>query len=314
MDKSGTLRLDGSMPNDHERGHVDWKLLLGLVILFFLAGSTIFQHRRIARLERDLSLVRMEVQNVQSKSKSRRLGFFEQYAPMDARLMGQNTQRISRLKIPSPLRKTDVQPARDQSPEDLLIAALTGDSTALDRLDSLASRLLEQSSSGDALNSGLAQLRAAFRNVSEEAGNGNEDALGLLWRATRKSYLAGIATDALGHAAALGNGMALELLLNPEQYGILNSSAVGALIEPAQAGVEEAIAALISVAIDPTKTPLWYLAATGLQPAAEAGNELAIQTFAALATSNDPNVSSFARMVLENAAANGFIAANTPTE
>lgn len=298
------------MPSIHERGHVDWKLMLSLVLLFFLAGSTIFQQRRISQLERDVSLLRVSMQNVETKGKSRRLSFYDQYAPAEGRSPGQGTQRVSRVKLPVAIRRSELQPARNETPQDLLMSALTGDSTALDRLDNLASRLVEQSGNSNDLSTGLGQLRAAFATVSDEAGNGNENALGLLWRATRKPYLAGIATDAVGHAAALGSGMALELLLNPEQYGILNSSAVGALIEPAQGGNEDAINALISVVLDPSRSALWYLAATGLEPAAEAGNELVIQAFVALINSEDNNVRNIARMTLENAAANGFIAAD----
>jgi hypothetical protein len=301
------------MPSTLARGQVDWKLLLSLMLLFFLAGSVVFQQKRISKLERELSLVQVSLQSLESKSHPRKLSFLEQYAPMQIRQYP-STQRVSRIKASSTLQRSAIQPAPSETPQDMLIASLSGDAAALDRLDGFAQNLLRQSSDSDDLAEGLGQLRGAFEMVSEEAGNGNEDALGILWRATRKPYLAGIATDALGHAAALGSDAALAYLLNPEQYGILESSAVGALIEPAQNGDETAIAALVQVALDPSKSAYWSLAVTGLVAAAEAGNGPAIQTLATLVNSNDPQVRNQARTALEMAAENGFQEADAALE
>ena len=294
------------MQDFHRKGSVDWKLLLALVLLFCLSGSVIFLQKRIKGLERDLSLVRYSLQNLENNANARRLSFSEQYGQGELRLNPSQKTATNRPPAILSLRKALKQPRSDETPQEMLTKALTGDTTALDRLDTYASTLIAESSNSEQMESALAQLRAGFATISEEAAGGNTDALGLLWRATRRQYLAGIATDAIGHAAALGNEMALELLLNPEQYGILLSSAVGALVEVAAAGNELAIEALVSIALDESKRALWYLALSGLQPPAEAGNELAIQTLAGMMNSNDPNLRSAALAGLEAAAANGF--------
>ena len=45
------------MLSKRSSGEVNWKLIVSLVLLFFLAGSAMHQQRRIAVLERDLSLM-----------------------------------------------------------------------------------------------------------------------------------------------------------------------------------------------------------------------------------------------------------------
>jgi len=299
------------MPRHSSSGEVNWKLIVSLVLLFFLAGSVVHQQRRIAALERDVSILRVSMQNIEAKIPSARSLFFEQYSSGDLRNRqpGQSkTQAISRAGSPILPRRASF-PNKNETPQEMLAAALSGDTTALDRLDQFASRAASEGGNTAEMETLLNQLRSAFTIVSEEAGNGNSDALGILWRATRKSYLAGLATDAMGHAAALGNDLALELLLNPEQYGILLSSAVGALIEVAEGGNEFAIEALAAVTQDESKSALWYLAASGLERAAENGNELAMETFAALLNANDPNLSELARQALERASLNGYATA-----
>jgi hypothetical protein len=289
---------------------VNWKLIVSLVLLFFVAGSVIHQQRRIASLERDVSLLRVSMQNMEVKAPSRRSLFFEQYSPGDLRTRQSQTktQNLSRLRS-APILPRRNSANKVETAQEMLAAALSGDTTALDRLDQFASGAASEATSSTEGEAVLNQLRAAFSVMSEEAGNGNSDALGILWRATRKSYLAGLATDAIGHAAALGNDLALELLLSPEQYGILLSSAVGALIEVAEAGNELAIEALAAVTQDESKSALWYLAASGLQRAAESGNELAMESLATLLQANDANIRELARQTLERASLNGYITA-----
>jgi TPR repeat protein len=86
------------------------------------------------------------------------------------------------------------------------------------------------------------------------------------------------------------------------------------LIEPAQNGDETAIAALVQVALDPSKSAYWSLAVAGLEAAAEAGNGPAIQTLATLVNSNDVQVRNQARTALEVAAENGFQEADAALE
>ena len=298
------------MPSQRSRGEVNWKLIVSLVLLFFLAGTAVHQQRRISGLERDLSLVRLSIQNLENKTASRRSSFFDQFAPAQFQFKQGQTQsvtaRSARVATPILSARKPQNYNGTETPQQMIAAAMSGDNAALDRLDDFASEATAEGKSADETDAALNQIRAGFALMSEEAANGNSDALGILWRATSKSYLAGLATDAIGHAAALGNEIALELLLNPDQNGILISSAVGALTEVAETGNDLAIQALVLVGQDESKSALWYLAASGLQHAAESGNESAIEALGRFLNSPDNNVRAAARQGLERASLNGY--------
>jgi hypothetical protein len=92
--------------------------------------------------------------------------------------------------------------------------------------------------------------------------------------------------------------------LEPGKYNIPLATAVGALQPAADSGNQKAIDALAAVSADGTQGPLWYLAAHGLEKAAESGNSVAIDTLIALSGSTNRNVQMAAAAGLRAAAAN----------
>ena len=93
---------------------------------------------------------------------------------------------LNRTQSLSKARSTPILPRRNsalrdknETPQEMLVAALSGDTTALDRLDAFASAATENKSP-EQMEAVLNQNPcAAFSMMSEEAGNGNSDALGI---------------------------------------------------------------------------------------------------------------------------------------
>jgi hypothetical protein len=189
---------------------------------------------------------------------------------------------------------------RGDDARSLAMAAMQGDSGALDKLAMLAvaARTMET----DARDAAQAALTQAFGELGTAAGKGNATALKAVWQASRMQDLQGFAVAAFGQAAAQGDEEALEPLLHPENYLILRSSATGALKPAADAGNPLAIQALAATAADQSQTALWYLAAQGLETAAATGDATAIDSLAALAAVEDQNVGKEAILALEAAA------------
>ena len=102
----------------------------------------------------------------------------------------------------------------------------------------------------------------------------------------------------------MGNEEALRPLLDPERYFLVRSSATAALKPAADAGNERAIQALVATAADPKNQPIWYMAAQGLKTAAAAGNATAIDGLAMLAVVQNEHVRKEAVLALEAAARN----------
>jgi hypothetical protein len=117
-------------------------------------------------------------------------------------------------------------------------------------------------------------MTAAYERIGQEAGKPNLNAMAALQQSVAEGkHVTGFATNALGTAAALGNDKALDMLLHHNEYGILKSSAVGALCRPASTGNPQAINFLISVLDDQSAKPLWNMASEGLRKPALAGNK-----------------------------------------
>ncbi len=191
-----------------------------------------------------------------------------------------------------------------QSPDDearqLCVAAIQGDSGALDKLADLAAGLRTMEPDEQAAT--RSRIRSAFKLLGTEAGNGNTAGLQALWRASRNRNLQGFAVEGLGQAAGLGNEEALKALLDPEKHLILPSSATSALKPAADAGNERAIQALAATAADPKQQGLWGLAVKGLEAAAAAGNATAIDALATVAAGQNKYLSKEAVFALEAAA------------
>jgi hypothetical protein len=100
----------------------------------------------------------------------------------------------------------------------------------------------------------------------------------------------------------MGNEKALEPLLDPQRYLLTVSSCVGALKPAADSGNVRAIGALAGVANDPKQAGLWYMAASGLEKSAIAGNETAIDALAVLGHTENKSIRETALRALETAA------------
>jgi len=94
----------------------------------------------------------------------------------------------------------------------------------------------------------------------------------------------------LGALAGQGNDRALEILLHPQEFSLLPSTAVGALRPAADNGNQKAIDALAAVANDPAQTALWFMAAKGLEKSAGSGNAAAIDALVVLSASSNTSV------------------------
>ena len=189
-----------------------------------------------------------------------------------------------------------------QSPGDearrLGAAAMQGDSSALDKLANLAAAMRAMKPEERAATG--SGIQSVFELLGREAGRGNTASPQALWQATRIPHLKGYAVQALGQAAGLGNEEALKPLLDPHLF--LRSSTTSALKPAADAGNERAIQALAATAADPKHRGLWYNAIRGLEGAAAAGNATAIDSLATLAADEDQDVRKAAVLVLEAAA------------
>lgn len=202
---------------------------------------------------------------------------------------------------PAPSSAPALQGAGDEARQ-LVVAAMGGDLSALDKLADLAAAM-RRMHTNEAVQVRSA-LWSAFDLLGTEAGKGNTAALQAIWQASRSKELQGLAVKALGQAAGLGNEEALKPLLDPEAYLLLRSSAVSALKPAADAGNERAIQVLAATVADPKQQVLWHSAARGLETAAAAGNATAIDGLATLAAATNQYIRKEAVLALEAAARN----------
>ncbi len=196
-------------------------------------------------------------------------------------------------------------------------AVVRGDSTASDKLMELAkseyasfntNRVdLSDTQRGELATRTFAPLCAAFEVITREAVTANPFALNALSEMSQVRELTGIVIQSLGTLAGSGNDSALEILLNPLQNGFPPSSissTVGALVPAAKNGNQKAIDSLAAVARDANQRALWFIAADGLNEAAEAGNKVAIDALIGFLGSTNHNVRNAAISGLKGAAAN----------
>jgi hypothetical protein len=199
---------------------------------------------------------------------------------------------------PAPLVAPATQPIGDA--QQFALAAMQGDSSALDNLANLAAAV--RTTKPEDRAAVVSSIQSAFELLGKQAGTNNAGALQALWQASRVKELQGFAVRGLGEAAGLGNEEALKPLLDPESYLLLRSSTTAALKPAADAGNQRAIQALAATAADPKQQGLWLLAAQGLETAAGTGNATAIDGLATLAATPNQVISRQAVLALEAAA------------
>ena len=193
-------------------------------------------------------------------------------------------------------------------------AVVRGDPGALSKIADLSKSELDEFNTnsaglddthrGDMARQIFAPLREAFGIIADAAAQKNQFAIKAIAEAAQIPELNGLATEALGTLAGTGNDGALDCLLDYQSYGFLLSSVVGALQPAANAGNQKAVDALAAVAQDSHEQPLWLMVATGLQTAAASGNSVAVDSLCGLLSAQDQNVRNAAISGLKAAAAN----------
>ncbi|MDB6029380.1 MAG: polymerase, sigma-24 subunit, subfamily [Verrucomicrobiales bacterium] len=220
--------------------------------------------------------------------------------------------------VKSPAGQLEKSSSADTAAEDvarqLALSVIQGDASALDKIAEMSTAErqsfrtneagLNDTQRGDLARKTFAPLHTAFDVLSEAALNGNENAMQAIERSMLKEELRGSAIECLGLLAGKGDEVALNALLNPQQYKILLSSTVSALKPAADNGNQRAIDALAAVAVDEKQRPLWYMAASSLQKAAASGNSTAVDALVSLSRSTNSSVQRAAVIGLKGAAAN----------
>jgi hypothetical protein len=191
------------------------------------------------------------------------------------------------------------------NPDSLVIslaeAAASGNTNAIEQLESLCQAASRQPVTPDDRGDKFREFRTAFEMLGARAGEGNDHAVDALLQAIKLPYVQGFAVDALGQAAGLGNQRALEPLLRPTEFHILPSGSIPALQAAAENGNQKAIEALAGWADDPS---FQYNVATALQKAATlAGNTTALDALAVIVRSDSSN-RVFALGLLKTASSN----------
>lgn len=220
---------------------------------------------------------------------------------------------MRRIQPPDPP-QSDLAPATGDIGRELGMAVVNGDLTALDKIialsraehqDFASNRIgLSQTQEGELARQTFAPVRVAFDVIGDAGTKGNQFALDALERSLPIPEVKGPAVQALGVLAGNGDDGALEVLLHPEKYGALLAGSVGALKPAADNGNQKAIDALAAVAEDATKQPLWFMAADGLGKAAGSGNTVAIDALIDLLASTNQSVQIAATSGLKLAAEN----------
>jgi tRNA A-37 threonylcarbamoyl transferase component Bud32 len=153
-----------------------------------------------------------------------------------------------------------------------------GEQAALDELASVATELyrgINYTNQPGRVSSNLVLMRAAFRELGEQAGRSNAHAFSALQMALSIDSLKAHAVGGIGVAAGAGYEPALEMLLHHRDWNMLLSSTVSALRPAAANNNERAVQFLADVVSNEGQRGLWYMAAEALKPAAAQGNEQA---------------------------------------
>jgi RNA polymerase sigma factor (sigma-70 family) len=147
----------------------------------------------------------------------------------------------------------------------------------------------------------FAPLRSAFNVIEGAAIQNDPTAIDAVVRSLLIPELRDNGVKILGILAGNGNSDALDALLN-ENYGFLLSTTVSALRPAAEAGNQKAIDTLAAVVGDSKNKPLWLMAANGLTKAAGSGNSTAIAALIGLSRGTNSDLKATAARGLEGAA------------
>ena len=154
--------------------------------------------------------------------------------------------------------------------------AATGDTGAIDRIETIRLSIYQNISYKDSVHmkENWTLMKAAFDQLALpiKGNDASDPAFKSLLYAAGIPGLKGFTVDSFGIAAAHGNTTSLDILLHYSDHGILLSDAVGGLKYPAESGDPEAVAFLIKVIDDESHNPLWDMASSGLENAANQGN------------------------------------------
>lgn len=157
-----------------------------------------------------------------------------------------------------------------------------GDLTAIEKLMEIKTELykdIDRSRDRERMIENARLMRTAFGEIGKKIRR--EDVDGPALKAIRHTLeytdLAGFAADALGDAAARGNKVALDMLLNYKTNRILLSSATFALGEAADKEIPEAVEFMIDIMNNESHRALWREASSHLANAARHGNTRAKQ-------------------------------------
>jgi len=217
----------------------------------------------------------------------------------------------------SPVQNNGTSPedaAREEVGRQLGMAVVRGDMGAFDKLlaESQADRQfyatnkagLDEAQSTKLATQAFAPINAAFKVIAEAATSGNQPALDALTRCLQIPLLNGTAVHSLSGLAGNGDPGALDVLTHPDKYGAQLSSTITPLQPAADNGNQQAIDALAAIASNPKNQPLWYMTATSLTKAAADGNAVAVDALITMASSTNRNIQKAVTQALQGAAAN----------
>jgi hypothetical protein len=257
-----------------------WLVILSVIVL---CAVVLFQWRKIRSLERERDLFQAQatprseaVPTNQKTSTSIPANPKEDDHQELLRLRGE----VTRLKAEATARAVP----NGEGPlwaQPVAIRELMNSGTE-DALKQVADLCTEAFFSTNVVGDKFAAFRAAFDDLTERAGNGDDNALRILLRTLQQSSLQGFAMKALGKAGGMGNEKALEPLLHWWEHGLPLPNVVGVLKPAADAGNQGAIDLLTTVAMDQKRKSLWYITAPGLEKAAASGNEKAMDALVAM--------------------------------
>jgi ankyrin repeat protein len=170
-----------------------------------------------------------------------------------------------------------------------------GDATAFDELANAAADLyrgINYQKDDARLKMNYYRMQAAFTVLGEEASKGNDKAFQALKKSLGVPSLKSFAPEALGTAAAAGNQEALDILLQHNQWGIMESSTILALTPSAETNLQPAVDYFIDLLINPANRNRGGLGSVKgvVEDAAAHGNQkaqAALEKFNAVATKQD---------------------------
>jgi hypothetical protein len=299
-----------------------------LVIAVGLMAVTAIQWRQNQTLQRELVSVRNQLaqanavkdtqKSVTERNDPRVEDFRSRIGALSNRVAQLETELARTRRAPG--QAATAETTRSQAPvasqdemaRQLTDSLLSGDFIALDTLTEMARQATEThhpNMTPEEQESYLAKLRPlweAFDALAKEASQGNTNALQALANSARMPELSGLAAKSLGKLAGAGSDGALNIILDPDRFGldIPLAGRVQALRPAAEDGNARAIEALAALAQDDEHQALWFMAAEALGNAAQSGDAVAIGALVSFSRSTNQNVMGAVRRGLGAAAAN----------